>query len=267
VVIAVLLVVLIVVMAIGWGDPEAAPTSLPTPVAVESTTTTTSPGTISLSPTTSTSTSTTTSSSTSTTTTTLPPLACPGAGAGPMEMGGNFSVLLTAGDFDGDGAEDRFLPYKDPAGAIRARVELSYGYAAELTDPVWGVRLTGALAVSLGGSADLAVAETVGHSSDGEATFLRMRGCELEVVRTSDDAEAYFLLGSTWVGLPGVTCRADGITVTSARPEGGGDWQVSSVTYRWDPAAGVFVEDMSAAAILHSPEDDAAIESHAEFNC
>jgi hypothetical protein len=63
------------------------------------------------------------------------------------------------GDFEGDGAEDRVLVYDDAGGVCRARVEVSYGYAARAVDPVAGAAVINVKRVNLGGLADLGIAE------------------------------------------------------------------------------------------------------------
>jgi hypothetical protein len=263
VVIAVLLVVLIAVMVIGWEDETAAPTSLPTTTAAP--TTTTSAVTTTSTSTTTSSTSTTTTS-TSTSTTTLPAGACAGAGAGPLPGGATVAVEV-AGDFDGDGAVDRFLVYEDGGGHYRARVELSYGYSSVAPDLVPGPGVINAKAVNLGGERELAIAESIASPSSRLAGFYALDGCDLEAVRLSDDTLAQFPLRGSGMALAGVTCNADGINVTSAEDIGGGDWEASSIVYFWDPDAAAFTSGMGAAAVLHSPDDDDIIMGHADWNC
>lgn len=184
-----------------------------------------------------------------------------------MEFGGSFSVLAVAGDFDGDGAEDRFLVYEDADGAFRARVELSYGYAAEGADPFRGLAVTDVVAVDLGGPGQLVMTESPVTSSARLVTLYALRGCDLEVVQIGDGSPPGFLLRNSWVHLSGVTCAADGITVTDAESIGGDDWRISTVTYFWDGDTGTLTAGMGATAILHSPDDDEAIQSAADWNC
>lgn len=266
VLIAVLLVVLVAVLVIGGGDETAAPTSLPTTTSTSeptSTTSTSSSTTSSTSPTTS---STTSTSTTTTTTTTLPPGACAGPGAGPLPVGATVAVEVM-GDFDGDGADDRFLVYEDSGGTYWARMELSYGYAAVAPDPTPGPGVINAKSVDLGGPGELAIAESIASPSSRLATFYALYDCGLDAVRQSDGPLAQFPLRGSGLELAGITCRADGISVTRAASTDGTVWEVSTLDYSWDPVVGELVSSMGAAAILHSPEDDAAILSQADWNC
>jgi hypothetical protein len=264
VVVAVLLVALIAVMVIGWGDQEAAPTTLPTTTSAS--TSTTSVATTTSTSTTTSSTSTSTTSTSTTTTTTLPAGACPGTGAGPLPGAATVAVEVM-GDFDGDGAGDRFLVYEDGGGHYRARVELSYGYSSVAPDLVPGPGVINAKSVNLGGDRDLAIAESIASPSSRLASFWALRDCDLEAVRLDGDTLAQFPLRGSGMALAGVTCNPDGINVTSAEDRGGGDWAAASVVYFWDPDALAFSGGMGAAAILHSPEDDDIIMGHADWNC
>ena len=264
VVVAVLLVTLIAVMVIGWGDEEAAPTSVPTTTSAP--TSTTSVATTTSTSTTTSSTSTSTTSTSTSTTTTLPASACPGMGAGPLPGGATVAVEVM-GDFDGDGAEDRFLVYEDGGGHYRARVELSYGYSSVAPDLVPGPGVINAKAVNLGGERDLAIAESIASASSRLAGFYALDGCDLEAARLADDTLAQFPLRGSGMALAGVTCNPDGINVTSAEDIGGGDWEASSIVYFWDPDAVAFTSGMGAAAVLHSPDDDDIIIGHADWNC
>jgi len=171
------------------------------------------------------------------------------------------------GDFDGDGADDRFLVYNDSGGTYWARVELSYGFAAVAPDPQPGPGVINAKAVDLGGGAELAVAESLGSPSSRLATFYALYGCDLAAA-TRDTADiAQFPLRGSGMELAGITCLADGIDVTGARNTGGSEWEVSTMFYQWVPGIGVFQGSMGATAILHSPADDAAIQSHADWGC
>jgi hypothetical protein len=171
------------------------------------------------------------------------------------------------GDFDGDGADDRFLVYNDSGGTYWARVELSYGYAAVALDPQPGPGVINAKAVDLGGGAELAIAESLTSPSSRLATFYAMYGCDLAAATRDTTEIAQFPLRGSGMELAGITCLADGIDVTAARNTGGSDWEVSTIFYQWVPGIGVFQGNLGAAAILHSPADDAAIQSHADWNC
>jgi hypothetical protein len=264
--IVVLLIVLVAVLVTGGGEETASPstegTTAPSTTAATSTSTTTSSSIT----TTTSSTSTTSTSTSTTTTTTAPAVACPGSGAGPLPVGATIAVDVW-GDFDGDGAADRFLVYSDSGGTYWARVELAYGYATVASDPQPGPGVINAKAVDLGGPADLAIAESLASPSSRLATFYAMYGCQLAPATRDTTQIAQFPLRGSGMELAGITCTADGIDVTSAHNTGGSDWQVSTMAYLWVPGIGEFQATMGATAILHSPADDAAIESHADWNC
>jgi len=269
VLIAVLLVVLVAVLVIGGGDETAAPTSLPTTTSTSEPTSTTSSSstTTSTSSTTTSSTTTTSTTTTSTsTTTTLPLGACAGPGAGPLPGDATIAVDVM-GEFDGDGADDRFLVYRDSEGTYWARMELSYGYSTAAPDPTPGPGVINAKSVDLGGPAELAIAESIASPSSRVATFYALYGCSLDAVRQGGGTLAQFPLRGSGMELAGVTCRADGINVTRAASADGTVWEVSSIAYDWDPVIGELISGMGAAAILHSPEDDAVIMSQADWNC
>jgi hypothetical protein len=163
--VVVLIVVLIVVLVMGDGGDAALPilpattsSTVPETTAATSTTTT---ATTTTSAATTTSASTTTSTSTTTTTAAV---ACPGPGAGALPVGATIAIDVW-GDFDGDGAADRFLVYNDSGGTYWARVELAYGYATVAPEPQPGPGVINAKAVDLGGGADLAIAESLASPS------------------------------------------------------------------------------------------------------
>jgi hypothetical protein len=266
--VAVLLVVLIVVLVMGNGGDTALP-ALPatTSSTVLETTagasTATTEATTTSASTTTTSTPTTTSTSTTTTTAAV---ACPGPGAGVLPVGASIAVDVW-GDFDGDGAADRFLVYNDSGGTYWARVELAYGYAAVAPDPQPGPGVINAKAVNLGGGADLAIAESLASPSSRLATFYALYGCDLAAAIRDGTEIAQFPLRGSGMELAGITCRADGIDVTGARNTGGSEWEVTTIFYQWVAGIGEFQGSLGAAAILTSPGDDAAIQSHADWNC
>ncbi len=51
------------------------------------------------------------------------------------------------------------------------------------------------------------------------------------------------------------------------RNTGGSEWEVSTIFYRWAAGIGEFQGSLGAASILTSPADDAAIQSHADWDC
>jgi hypothetical protein len=265
--IVVLLIVLVAVLVTGGGEGTASPTTEATtaPSTTAATSTSTSASSTTTTTTTTSSTTTTTSTST-TTTTTAPAVACPGSGAGPLPVGATIAVDVW-GDFDGDGAADRFLVYSDSGGTYWARVELAYGYATVASDPQAGPGVINAKAVDLGGPADLAIAESLASPSSRLATFYAMYGCQLAPATRDTSEIAQFPLRGSGLGLAGITCTADGIEVTGASSTDGVTWQVFTTSYLWVPGIGEFQGTMGATAILHSPADDAAIESHADWNC
>jgi len=170
-----------------------------------------------------------------------------------------------SGDFDGDGAQDRFLVYEDSRGTHWARVELSYGYAQSGSAPEseFNVRT-----VNLGGPADLVAMDHLSGAPDRTATFQGLHECDLQHVHMPGGRIAQLLLRSSGTEKAGVTCTASGIIRTEAHQQSGGVWQASSVTYTWNPDAHLFEAAMGAAiVVLHSPEDDAEIESYADWDC
>jgi hypothetical protein len=265
--VAVLLVVLIVVLVVGEDGDSAlstvpAGTSSPAVETTAGSSTTTTAAT-----TTSAATSTTAAATTSTSSpTTTAAVACPGPGAGVLPVGATIAVDVW-GDFDGDGAADRFLVYGDSGGTYWARVELAYGYAAVAADPQPGPGVINAKAVDLGGSADLAIAESLASPSSRLATFYAMYGCDLAAATRDATEIAQFPLRGSGMEVAGITCLADGIEVTGARNTGGSEWEVSTIFYQWVPGVGEFQGSPGATAILTSPADDDAIQSHADWNC
>jgi len=171
------------------------------------------------------------------------------------------------GDFDGDGADDRFLVYNDSGGTYWARVELSYGHAAVAPDPQPGPGVINAKAVDLGGGAELAIAESLASPSSRLATFYAMYDCDLAAAPRDGDEIAQFPLRGSGMELAGITCVADGIDVTRARNTSGSQWEVSTMFYQWVAGLGEFQSSLGATAILTSPADDAAIQSHANWDC
>ena len=266
VLVAVLLVVLVVALIIGWEDPVAAPTSLPTTTSTAEPTTTSSSSstTTSSTSTTTSSTTTTSTSTTTTTTTTLPPGACAGSGAGPLPAGAAIEDEV-GGDFDGDGVGDRLLVYRDATGGRWVRMELSYGHTADVAVASPGdVRIQ---AVNFGGHGDLAIIDQVRVMPIRSVSLYHLAACSFGVVSLRGGGVADFDVGRDEGGLRGVTCTDDGIVVTGGERLSPVEYEVHSLTYFWDPVAGEFVAGMGAAAILHSPEDDAEIGRHGEFNC
>jgi hypothetical protein len=168
------------------------------------------------------------------------------------------------GDFDGDGAQDRFLVFEDSHGTRWARVELAYGYADLGTAPASDLNVK---RVNLGGPADLVAMDHLLSSPDRMASFYQLLDCRLVHVYLSEGRPAQFVLRHSESELAGVTCTADGINVTEASTTDGTLWEVGSVIYLWDPVTGQLQSSMAAAAILRSPEDDAAIQSYGDWNC
>jgi len=265
---AVLVVVLVVGWVIGWQDETAPPTTLgagtstsPPFSTTSSSSTTTDPSSTTTSSTTSTSTTTPTSSST--TTTTLPPVACPGPGAGALPAGAEV-FREVRGDFDGDGAGDRFVAYDIPDEWPEGRIELSYGYA---TEPINVYHWVDFQTVNLGGGADLLV--VIQWGGYNEAAFHVVRGCSLDLVMRDDGELAVFRLQTDPTELNGVTCRADGmIEETRATSTDGTLWNASFRAWRWDPARSEFASTPGAGVlVLHWPEDADTIERYGSLDC
>lgn len=232
---AVLIAVLVTVLVVGWGDPEAAPTSPAAPATTSTPSPTTAPtSTTTSTPTTTSSSATSTTRTTSTTTTTLPPVACPGPGVGTLPSD-DHALASSTGDLDGDGAADRLLIHRSFSPTRFLAVELSYGFTAQTAvapDQEMAVR-----SVNLGGPPDLALTERRYSATYREVIFYRFADCRLEAVRLGPEAIAAFDAGADEGGIGGVMCTADGILVTSGS-HGDAGYEVSSVTYRWDPETG-----------------------------
>jgi hypothetical protein len=92
-------------------------------------------------------------------------------------------------------------------------------------------------------------------------------GCDLSAATRDGAAIAQFPLRGSGMELAGITCLADGINVTGARNTGGNEWEVTTMFYLWAAGIGEFQGSLGAASILTSPGDDAAIQSHADWNC
>lgn len=124
-----------------------------------------------------------------------------------------------------------------------------------------------AKAVDLGGPFELAIAESLASPTAREATFYALYGCNLAAAARDSTEIARFPQRGSAMELAGITCVGDGINVTGARNTGGSQWEVSTVFYLWVPGIGEFQGSLGAAAILTSPADDAAIQSHADWDC
>lgn len=169
------------------------------------------------------------------------------------------------GDFDGDGAQDRFLVYEDSLGTRWTRLELAYGYAAPGSAPASEFNIK---TVNLGGSADLVAMDHLSGAPDRIASFHGLHECDVWHAQLPGDGVAQLLLRSSGTEKAGITCTESGIIRTEAHQQSGGAWQASSVTYTWNPDAYRFETGLGAAiVVLHSPEDDAEIESYANWDC
>lgn len=279
VVIAVLAVVIAIVASDGGDQPLAqpaatsrpsdAPSTLPPTTTRPPTTTTTAPApttsSFTTSATTTTTSTTTTSTTTTTTTTTAPAVACPGPGTAIPP--GSTEVAETSGDYDGDGAIDRFVVY-ETGGNYFARVELAYGWTSEA--PAWGPGGVEARTTNLGGMADIPIAVLIIAPSSSTATFFAMFGCDLDEIPLTDGGTAHFPLEGGFMGKSGVTCTADGITISSAAVAGdmsGDEWEVSGTDYLWVPGLGELQATASSIALIPRAGNEATIDAAAEFNC
>ncbi len=118
-----------------------------------------------------------------------------------------------------------------------------------------------------GGDSALPTLPAATSPSSRLATFYAMYGCDLAAAARDATEIAQFPLRGSGMELAGITCLADGIEVTGARNTGGSEWEVSTIFYQWAPALGEFQGSLGATAILTSPADDDAIQSHADWNC
>ncbi len=262
-VVAVLLVVLIVVLVTREdGGAASATTNESTTTEMTTTTeltTTTEPAATTAAPTT------TAAPATTAAPTTTVAVACPGVGVGPIPTGAA-EVTPLAGDFDGDGTQDRFVTYVDSGGLAWARVELSYGYATQ-------VRVPGTTGVidsrvnNFGAPGDIGITLSIGSPSTRVARFYAMYGCSLDLVTKGSGDVAEFSIGNLAMYKSGVTCTSAGLAATEASDIGGSQWEVSSVTYLWVPGLGELQGSMGASAIFTSPADDDVINGAAQFNC
>jgi hypothetical protein len=222
------------------------------------------------------STSTSTTSSTSTTTsTTLPPGACTGSEQSPLPAGATV-LAEVMGDFDGSGTrDDRFSLLTFASGGTVPQMDLSYGYSVfrpTFTPRAWAAD---ARVVNLGGPADLAVVQIVFDFGRG-AYLWAFHDCALNLVKEPDT----FMMGFALVDGPlekrGLRCLEDRISVIQATSEDGTTWWAGGYTLLWDPETATLHEPpwfgpgdgpITALVPLHSPEDDALIQSYANFDC
>jgi hypothetical protein len=124
--------------------------------------------------------------------------------------------------------------------------------------------------VDMGVAEEVIVAQIDAGASAEIIGFFAFQGCEIvHVTDAGTGLETAFPVGGTITHLDGVTCTADGITVTRARQDSddASQWSVSATNYLYVPGSAEFQAVTSAAALLTSPADDAAIFATAEFNC
>lgn len=290
---AIVVVVAAAAVMIVWltrgDDPVAIGASTTTIAAASSTEPTTaasSPATSSSStaaPATSTSTSTTTStptttSTTTSTTTTLPPGACSPLAETPIP---EEATVLTEvmGDFDGDGtADDRFSLYSF-VGVVytgtHPHLRLSYGHSVSQPTFTPSAVAAEARAVNLGGPADVAVVQIAFEFGRG-AYLWAFHDCELHLVMESDTHDMGFALVDGPLEKRGLRCLEDRISVVQAHSEDGITWWAGGYTLLWDPATATLHKPpwfgpgdgpITALVPLHRPEDDALIQSYADFDC
>lgn len=208
----------------------------------------------------------TTSTSTTTTTTTLPAGPCPGTPPAEMPPGAT-DVSQAFGDFDGDGVGDTFRVFRDPGGQWWARMEFPNGYATQVPS------ITGMIAeawgtTDIGHTGDVAFGVVDVGASDERIGFFYFDSCGVWPVYESGGELAQFPVGGSVTHVEGLTCRPDGVDVTQAAETANpGEWSVSSVSYLWNPGTFELEAQLGAAALLHSPADDAAIYAHGDFNC
>ena len=240
-----------------------------------STSLTTSTSSTSSSTTTSTSTTTSSTSTTTTTSTTLPPGACTGPGAGPIPDGMTVVTEVT-GDFDGNGvSDDRFLLLTGSTGGTVPRLELSYGYSVSRTVFTPRAWAGDARAVNLGGPADLAVVQIVFGTGRG-AYLWALHECDVRLVTEQGSHVWGFALIDGPSQKRGLTCLENGIRLTEAASEDGITWWAGGSTLLFDPATATLRKPpwfgpgdgpITAFVPLRSPEDDALIQSYADFDC
>ncbi|MFH1330210.1 MAG: hypothetical protein ABIJ48_06140 [Actinomycetota bacterium] len=124
-----------------------------------------------------------------------------------------------------------------------------------------------AKAVDLGGSFDPAIAKSPTSPVARQATFYAIYGCGLAAATRDTTEIAQFPLRGPGMELIGITCVADGLSVTSARNTGGSTGEVSTIFCLWGRGIGEFQGNLGAAAVLTRPGHDAASQSHADRGC
>ena len=141
---------------------------------------------------------------------TAPPGACSGGdGALPAPASG---VTVAIGDFDGDGLGDEFRVYEASPGVWHARVDLAYGYAADVViEDAFGVSPypVGAFDVDVDGQDETFLVVGSGAAAVENLGLYTFAGCNLSRVITQPGGDAaVFPVGISGAGsiLTGLKC-------------------------------------------------------------
>ena len=179
---------------------------------------------------------------------------------------GAHDIESLTGDFDADGVPDQFTTYGDAGDYYWARIDLSYGFATQIPiSTTSGVLSTHV--VNFDAPGDIGISLVLTSPSNRQATFYTLYGCGIDVIMLDGGGVAEFPIRWGGIEMEGVTCNSDGITVTHATEIGGGQWEVSGLSYLWVPGLGELQGTMGAAGIFTSPADDDVINDAGAFFC
>lgn len=243
-VIAALLLVVVVVMLTGGDSDDGTAVSTSTTAA---TTTTEGATTTSMSEG---STTTVTPTTVAVTTTTTPP--CQGLPSATTPDLGSPGVSHVSGDFDGDGALDRFIMY-EALGTWWVQIRLSHGYAAELE--VFGpAEAYGA--TTFDAPEEVAYGRVTSGASTEFIGFFHFAECDIHQATVDGVGVAEFGRGGGVTHLDGITCLTDGITTRSATTSDGTNWEYTERRYQWVPGLGDFQTVSSSVEMVSNPSGD-----------
>jgi len=193
-------------------------------------------------------------------TTTTVAAGCPALPAGPAA----FEATNAAGDFDGDGRQDRLVTARAAAGgAWKVRMELAAGGGAEAELPAsaQGVKAVGgtALDVTPGQAAFAVVGQGAGGPNVG---LFVLQACKLQRV-TLAGQPAEFPVGTSAGGRTGVACQVPGLVVYQATTDDGRFYQGSTVTYL---LVGTLLDEVHRARFTLGA-DDPALTPYGRLTC
>ena len=193
-----------------------------------------------------------------TTTTTSAP--CP-ALASPAP---SVQATTAAGDFDGDGRQDRLVTGRMAAdGPWKVRMELAAGGGAEADLPAaaQGVKAVGgtALDVTPGQAAFAVVGQGPGGPNVG---LFVLQACKVVRV-TLAGQPAEFPIGTSAAARTGVACQVPGVVVYQATSDDGHVYQGSTVTYL---LVGTLLDEVHRARFTLGA-DDPALTPYGRLTC